>query len=37
LVHGSVQGPSKRQLILTHASRETKKQKKKEYELIELR
>ncbi len=37
LVHGSVQGPVKRQLILTHSSRETKKQKKKEYELIGLR
>ncbi|MDP3966551.1 MAG: 50S ribosomal protein L3 [archaeon] len=37
LVRGSVQGPVKRQLLLTHALRETKKQKKKEYELIELR
>ena len=37
IVKGSVQGPAKRQLLLTHAVRETKKQKKKEYELIELR
>jgi large subunit ribosomal protein L3 len=37
LVHGSVQGPSKRQLILTFPLRETKKQKKKNYEFIELR
>jgi len=37
LVTGSVQGPAKRQLILTKALRETKKQKKKEYEFIELR
>ena len=37
LVYGSIQGPAKRQLILSHALRETKKQKKKEYELIELR
>lgn len=37
LVKGSVQGPSKRQLLLTQALRETKKQKKKEYEFIELR
>jgi len=37
IVKGSVQGPSKRQLLLTQALRETKKQKKKEYEFIELR
>ncbi len=37
VVHGSVQGASKRQLVLTRALRETKKQKKKEYEFIELR
>ena len=37
LVYGSVQGPAKRQLIMTHALRETKRQKKKEYELIEIR
>ncbi len=34
LVRGSVQGPAKRQLLLTRALRETKKQKKKEYELL---
>lgn len=37
LVTGSVQGPAKRQLVLTQPLRETKKQKKKEYEFIELR
>ena len=37
IVQGSVQGPAKRQLVLTQALRETKKQKKKEYEFIELR
>lgn len=37
IVRGSIQGPVKRQLLLTHSLRETKKQKKKEYELIELR
>ncbi|MBS3084893.1 50S ribosomal protein L3 [Candidatus Pacearchaeota archaeon] len=37
IVKGSVQGPSKRQLILTHALRETKKQKKKVYNFIETR
>jgi large subunit ribosomal protein L3 len=37
LVKGSVQGPVKRQLLLTRAIRETKKRKKKEFELIELR
>ena len=37
IVRGSVQGSQKRQLVLTHALRETKKQKKKEYELIKLR
>ena len=37
VVRGSVQGSSKRQLLLTHALRETRKQKKKEYEFIELR
>ncbi len=34
LVKGSVQGPAKRQLLVTPALRETKKQKKKEYELL---
>ena len=37
LVYGSIQGPAKRQLIISHALRETKKQKKKEYELLEIR
>jgi large subunit ribosomal protein L3 len=37
IIHGSVQGPSKRQLLITHPLRETKKQKKKNYDLIELR
>jgi large subunit ribosomal protein L3 len=34
LVYGSVQGPSKRQLILTKALRPTKKQSKKKYEVL---
>lgn len=37
IVHGSVQGPAKRQLIITSSLRETKKQSKKNFELIELR
>ena len=37
IVAGSVQGPEKRQLLLTAPLRETKKQKKKNYEVIELR
>jgi len=37
IVHGSVQGPEKRQLIITQPLRETKKQAKKSYELLELR
>ena len=37
IVSGSVQGPAKRQLIITVPLRETKKQKKKNYELLELR
>jgi large subunit ribosomal protein L3 len=37
LVRGSVQGPAKRQLILTAPLRKTKKQVKKNFELIELR
>jgi len=37
LVYGSVQGPSKRQLLITAPARETKKQKKKHFELLELR
>jgi large subunit ribosomal protein L3 len=37
VVEGSLQGPAKRQLILTQPLRPTKKQLKKEHELIELR
>ncbi len=37
IVFGSIQGPSKRQLLITVASRPTKKQTKKNYELLELR
>jgi large subunit ribosomal protein L3 len=37
LVRGSVQGPSKRQLLLTFPLRETKKQLKKNFELINIK
>src|SRR3972149_4390367 len=37
IVRGSVQGPAKRQLLVTAPLRETKKQAKRAYELIELR
>jgi len=37
IVSGSVQGPAKRQLLITAPLRETKKQLKENYELIELR
>jgi len=37
VVKGSVQGPAKRQLLITSSLRETKKTKKKNYEFIELR
>lgn len=37
IVYGSIQGPAKRQLLITSPLRETKKQKKKNYELEELR
>lgn len=37
IIRGSVQGPAKRQLLVTSPLRETKKQAKKAYELIELR
>lgn len=37
LLNGSIQGPAKRQVILTKALRPTKKQLKKKYELVELR
>jgi len=36
LVEGSIQGPSKRQLIITSPLRATKKQKKKDYEFLEV-
>jgi ribosomal protein L3 len=37
IIYGSVQGPQKRQLLLTTPYRPTKKQIKKNYELLELR
>jgi len=37
IVKGSVQGPAKRQLLITAPLRETKKTKKKDYELLEIR
>ena len=37
IVAGSVQGPAKRQLLITAPLRETKKQSKKNYEFLELR
>jgi len=37
IVQGSIQGSAKRQLVLTKTLRPTKKQKKKEYEFLELR
>lgn len=37
VVNGSVQGPSKRQILITAPLRESKRQNKKNYELIELR
>jgi len=37
IVNTSVQGPAKRQLLLTSPLRKTKKQQKKNYEFIELR
>lgn len=37
IVNGSVQGPSKRQLVITFPLRKTKRQNKKQYEFIELR
>ena len=37
IIRGSVQGPAKRQLLITQPSRETKKQAKKVLELIEIR
>jgi len=37
VVYGSLQGPSKRALVLTHPLRLTKKQSKKSYEVLELK
>ncbi len=37
VVFGSIQGPSKRQLLITYPLRATKKQIKKKYEFIKLR
>ena len=37
MVRGSVQGPAKRQILVTVPLRETKKQSKKNLEFIELR
>ena len=37
IITGSVQGPAKRQILITSPLRETKKTKKKEYELIEIK
>jgi len=37
ILHGSIQGPAKRQLLLTPALRPNRKQTKKSFELIELR
>lgn len=37
IVHGSIQGPAKRPLLITVALRPIKKQTKKSYELLELR
>lgn len=37
IVHGSIQGPAKRPLLITVALRATKHQTKKSYELLELR
>ncbi|MFH1801332.1 MAG: 50S ribosomal protein L3 [archaeon] len=36
IISGSVQGPAKRQLIITAPLRETKEQKKKNFELVEV-
>lgn len=37
IIRGSVQGPEKRQMLLTFPLRKTKKQEKKSFEFIELR
>jgi len=36
IIRGSIQGPTKRQLLLTFPIRKTKKQEKKNYEFIKL-
>jgi len=36
ILNGSIQGPAKRQLLLTAPLRSTKKQSKKNYELLEV-
>ena len=36
IVKGSIQGPSKRQLVITHALRPSKKQLKKNYDLVKI-
>ena len=36
ILNGSVQGPSKRQILVTFASRPSKKQAKKQYEFVEV-
>ena len=37
ILNGSIQGPAKRQMIITYPLRKSKKQEKKSYEFIELR
>ena len=37
VINGSIQGPQKRQILLTYPLRTTKKQAKKNYEFIEMR
>ena len=37
IVRGSIQGPAKRQLLMTTGLRETKKQSKKNFELVDLK
>ena len=37
IVHGSVQGPAKRQVIITNAMRPTKEQVRKKFELLEVK
>ena len=37
IIRGSVQGPHKRQILLTYPLRQTRKQIKKNFEFLELR